>query len=348
MEFKKIQSIAFFALLIGVSIVFLQMIWPYVFALFWAAVIAVIFHPVYKRLLKRLKNESIAASLMVIIVILIVVLPLAGVLTLVIQQAIQIYDRVSEPDTIASIISSAEAIIHAPFVQRITGEVDFVQQLRDASSTIASSAIQWLQAGTRSTLQVIVNILIMIYSLYFFFKDGESWLKRIMHLLPFGDENETVLYKKFVSTSKATLKGTILLGGIQGTLGGLLFLAVGIEAAAFWGLVMIVLSIIPAVGSFLVWFPAAVIMLATGNIWQGVALLIGGVIIGTVDNLLRPSLVGKDIQMHPIWILFSTIGGIVMFGISGVVIGPMIAAFFLGVLNMYEMRYKKNLDSKLT
>lgn len=348
MEFKKIQTIAFFALLVGVSAVFIKMIWPYTFALFWSAVIAVIFYPVYKRLLARVRNEKVASFMMVVIVILCVVIPLGGFLALVIQQAFSIYQSVSEPETIASIVSSAEGIINQPWVKGLIGEIDIVDRLKEASSTIASTAIQWLQAGTSSVIQLVVNLLIMVYSLYYFFKDGEIWLKRIMHLLPFGDENETILYNKFVSTSKATLKGTVLLGAMQGTLGGIFFFIVGLPAAAFWGLIMIVLSIIPAVGSFIVWFPAVIYLLVTGQVWQGFLLLGGGLVISVLDNYLRPPLVGRDIQMHPILILFSTIGGIVMFGITGVVIGPIIAAFFLGVLQMYEARYKKQLDSART
>ncbi len=169
-----------------------------------------------------------------------------------------------------------------------------------------------------------------------------------MLLLPFGDKNEKALFDKFVSTSKATLKGTVLLGGLQGTLGGILFFLIGIPSAAFWGLIMIVLSIIPAVGSFIVWFPVAIYLFATGQLWQGIVLTIGGILIGILDNLLRPPLVGKDIEMHPILILFSTIGGLGLFGISGVVIGPIFAAFFLGVLDMYEKKYKKQLNSSTT
>jgi len=328
--------------------VFLWMIFPYIFALFWAAVISVIFYPIHNRILRVVKSTDAAAGLSVVVVMLVVIIPLTGVLGLVVQQAVGIYDTLKQPETLVSLKNTAENILATPIIRQAFGDIDIEARIRAASGAITSTGLTWLGIGTRSTINTLINTLVMLYALYFFFKDGDGWLKRLMHLLPFGDDNEKVLYQKFVSTSKATLKGTILLGGIQGTIGGILFFIVGIPSAAFWGLIMIVLAIIPAVGAFIVWFPAAVYLLATGQIWQGLTLIAGGAVISVLDNLLRPPLVGKDIQMHPILILFSTIGGLGLFGVTGVVIGPIIAAFFLGLLDMYELRYKKQLDSATT
>lgn len=344
-EFKKIQTIAFFALLIGVAYLFIDLIYPYIFALFWAAVIASIFHPVYRWILKHVKHEEISAGLSVAMVVLIVLIPLSGVFAIVANQAVQTYNNLNNAETVESVQTTIDSILTLPVVADYIGEVDIRERLESASSTIASTGVEWLKVGAGSTVAAVINLLIMLYSLYYFFKDGEQWLKRLMHLLPFGDDNEKILYEKFASTGKATLKGTILLGVIQGTIGGLFFLIVGLPSAAFWGLLMVVLSIIPAVGAFIIWFPAFIYLLATGQYWQAIVLLAGGVLISVLDNLLRPPLVGKDIQMHPMLILFSTIGGIAVFGITGVVIGPMITAFFFAILHMYETKYKRQLNS---
>lgn len=347
-DFQKIQTIAFFAVLIGVGFLFIKLIYPYVFAIFWAAVIATIFHPVYRRIVKHLRNEEASAAISVVLVILIVLIPMSGILGIVANQAVQTYNDLNNPQTIENVQSTIENILHSPVIEKYVGDVNVADRLRAASSTITSTGVEWLKVGAGSTISAIINLAIMLYSLYYFFKDGPRWLKRLMHLLPFGDNNEKVLYEKFASTSKATLKGTILLGGIQGTVGGIFFVIVGLPSAAFWGLIMIVLSIIPAGGAAVVWFPAFIYLLATGQIWQAFVLLAGGLLIGLLDNLLRPPLVGKDIQMHPVLILLSTIGGIAMYGISGVVIGPMVAAFFFAILQMYEARYKRQLDSAST
>ena len=155
-----------------------------------------------------------------------------------------------------------------------------------------------------------------------------------------------MLYEKFRSTARATLKGTFIVGGVQGIIGGILFWATGIEGALIWCIIMIALSAIPAVGPSIVWFPAGVIMLALGNFWQGITiLLVGLLVISTIDNFIRPKLVGKDIQMHPLLVLFATLGGIFLFGISGFVIGPVIASLFIAVMAIYDHHYRNELQN---
>lgn len=169
-------------------------------------------------------------------------------------------------------------------------------------------------------------------------------LHRLMHLSPLGDKYETMLYDKFTSTTRATLKSTLIVGGIQGFLSGLLFWITGIEGAFVWGVIMVIIAIIPAIGTPVVLVPAAIIMLALGNVWQGIALLAGAVIISVLDNLLRPPLVGKDIQMHPLVVFFATLGGLIIFGISGFVIGPIIAALYISIMSIYDHYYKNELS----
>jgi len=166
----------------------------------------------------------------------------------------------------------------------------------------------------------------------------------LAHLSPLGNKYENMLYQRFTSTVRSTLKSTLVIGGIQGTMGGLLFWATGVQGAFVWGVIMVILSIIPAIGSFLVWFPAGLIMIALGNVWQGLTVLIvGTVLISNIDNFLRPKMIEKDIQMHPLLVLFSTLGGLALFEISGFVIGPVVAALFLAVLAIYDQYYKLEL-----
>jgi predicted PurR-regulated permease PerM len=163
--------------------------------------------------------------------------------------------------------------------------------------------------------------------------------------LPLGDDRERELFSKFAGVSRATLKGTLVIGVVQGFIGGLLFWITGINAPVFWGTIMTVFSIIPAVGTGIVWLPAAIILLVNGSIWQGIVLLVGGgVVISLVDNILRPILVGMDTKMPDALILLSTIGGLSMFGITGIVIGPIIAAFFLVVWEIFEQDYAGALE----
>ena len=186
----------------------------------------------------------------------------------------------------------------------------------------------------------------MIYTLYYFFKDGGRILKRLRHISPLGDDYEVLLFDRFTSTARATLKGSFIIGGIQGILGGILFTITGIQGALIWGVIMAIFSMIPSVGSFLVWLPDGLIMLLTGHLWQGLTiLLVGGLVISLVDNVLRPPMVGKDIQMHPLLILFSTLGGISVFGISCVIIGPVISSLFMAVISIYDYYYQPELEN---
>jgi len=166
-----------------------------------------------------------------------------------------------------------------------------------------------------------------------------------MHLSPLGDTYEEMLYEKFTSATRATLKSTLIVGGIQGTLGGILFWIAGIEGAFVWGTIMVVLAIIPALGPPLILIPAGIIVLILGNLSSGILLLVGALVISFVDNLLRPPLIGKDIQMHPLVVLFATLGGILLFGISGFVIGPIIAALYTSIMSIYEHYYKTELGN---
>jgi predicted PurR-regulated permease PerM len=180
----------------------------------------------------------------------------------------------------------------------------------------------------------------MLYLLYFFMRDGTKLLDGLVHALPFGDERERHLLERFAAVSRATIKGSLVVGIAQGAIGGILFAVLGIGAPVLWGVVMALLSIVPAVGPALVWLPAAVILIINGSLIKGIVLIgVGALIIGLVDNLLRPLLVGRDTKMPDYLILLSTLGGLTAFGIAGVVIGPIIAAFFLSVWEMAEAEY---------
>jgi predicted PurR-regulated permease PerM len=180
----------------------------------------------------------------------------------------------------------------------------------------------------------------MLYLLYFFLKDGEQIIETFVRVLPIGDERERLLFSKFAEVSRATIKGTFVVGIIQGTMGGLAFWLLGIDAAVLWGVIMVILSILPAVGSGFVWGPAALILILTGSWIKGIILLIIGIlIIGLVDNFLRPILVGRDTKMPDYLILLSTLGGLTLFGISGFIIGPIIASLFLTIWHIFMQDY---------
>lgn len=343
-NFLSIRSFFFFGLIVFFGIGILYVFRPFVYPLFWAAIIAAIFHPVYRFLAKHTKLPSVSSALTLLLVIATLFIPLAGVSVLVVQQSIELYGTIAASGYQISIGDATNWIAQtplAPYQAMITEQ--FEAHAGDIAKNVTTFIIQNFATITQISATFVFQFCIMMYALYYFLKDGDRILKRFIHLSPLGDTYENLLLTKFTSTSRATLKSTLIIGGVQGTLGGLLFFFTGIPAPVVWGIVMIAFSIIPGLGSFVVWFPAALISLIMGNIDTSIAILIGGSIISMVDNLLRPPLLGRDTQMHPLIVLLSTLGGLFLFGISGFIIGPVLAALFIAVIDMYDHYYRDEL-----
>ena len=198
----------------------------------------------------------------------------------------------------------------------------------------------------KGTANFIVNLLLTLYLLFFFLRDGGALSRRIRDAVPLRAEQQRALFTKFAIVTRAMFKGNLLVAVVQGTLGGLIFWFLGIHAPVLWGVVMAFLSLLPAVGAAGVWLPVAMYVLATGAVWQGVVLILyGAFVIGLVDNLLRPYLVGKDTPMPDYVVLISTLGGIAIFGLDGLVIGPVIAAMFIAVWDIFSASRHETQDN---
>jgi len=215
------------------------------------------------------------------------------------------------------------------------------QKLGELAGSVGQFVVAHLATITRGTVTFLFLLFVMLYAMFFFLKDGGRVLKKILYYLPLSSRDENRMLERFVSVSRAVVKGTFLIGIVQGGLSGLSFAVAGLPAAAFWGTVMVVLSIIPGIGAALVWIPAVVYLLATGPAVAAVGLLLwNALVVGTVDNLMRPWLVGRDTQMPDLLILLGTLGGIVLFGAAGVIIGPIVAALFITVWELYGEAFR--------
>lgn len=344
-SFEKMQSIFFFGLIGILSIAILYLFAPFLYPIFWASVIAVIFYPIHTYITKKINNKTGGALASVFLVFIIIFIPLSTLSALLVNESLDLYTKVSNSSIFQNPAGVSDWLAQTPFAP-------YVDQIRTEWTTYATKATQWISSFvftsvttiTQNSLRFLIMFFIMIYTLYYFFKDGPHMLHRLMHLSPLGDTYEIMLYDKFTSTTRATLKSTLIVGGIQGFLSGLLFWITGIEGAFVWGVIMVIIAIIPAIGTPVVLIPAAIIMFALGNIWQGIALFCGALLISILDNIIRPPLVGKDIQMHPLIVFFATLGGLVLFGISGFVIGPIIAALYISVMSIYSHYYKTELN----
>ncbi|MDX1548487.1 MAG: AI-2E family transporter [Rhodothermales bacterium] len=345
MHIKTIQNAFFITLLLLVTVAFLWLIQDFMQPVFWAAVLAVIFYPLYQRIRRAVKErDALASVLTVLLILVIVILPLFLVGLAVTREAVGLYQRIASGEIdLQEALRTLERAI--PLADDLLGRAGVdLEQVREGLADAAVTASRYLasQALTigQNTVRIAVMFFLMLYLLFFFLRDGERLIDAIVRALPLGDRRERLLFVKFAEVARATLKGTLVVGVVQGTLGGVLFWMLGIDAAVFWGVIMTVLSLLPAVGAAIVWAPAAVILLATGNVAKGLILAAAGtLLIGLVDNLLRPVLVGRDTKMPDYLILLSTLGGLALFGLSGFVIGPVIAALFLAVWQMFVDEY---------
>jgi predicted PurR-regulated permease PerM len=197
----------------------------------------------------------------------------------------------------------------------------------------------------QNTFDLIVNLSIVLYLLFFLVRDGDDLARRIKTAVPLHADQQHELFTRFTTVIRATVKGNVVVAIVQGALGGMIFWFLGVHAPVLWAVLMALLSLLPAVGSALVWLPVAIYFLVTGAIWEGIVLIAFGVlVIGLVDNVLRPILVGKDTKMPDYVVLISTLGGMAIFGLNGFVIGPVIAAMFMAVWDIFAASRTEVID----
>jgi len=345
MNREAINKWVLLLLVFFISALFLSMIRQFLMAIFLAGIFSALSFPLYLRLVKWFRGRNSLASIATIILIIFVILiPLVGLVGIITAQAIKVGETVkpwveqqlSQPDAISSALKSL------PFFDQIEPYRNTI--LKKAGQMIGSVSgflINRLSSVTLGTVNFLFMLFVMLYTMFFFLIDGDKLIEKILYYLPLEDHDERRMLDRFTSVTRATVKGSAVIGILQGVLAGLAFAVVGIPSAVFWGAIMTVLSIIPGIGSALVWGPAAIILAATGQITKAIGLgLFCALFIGSLDNLLRPILVGKDTQMHELMIFFGTLGGIIMFGVVGIIIGPIIAALFVTVWDIYGVAFK--------
>ena len=343
---EKFHRAAILLLVVAISIVFVAMIRGYLKSLFLAAILSGLLHPLYRWLLAKLRGrQTLASVLTLLILLLMIVLPLSGFLGIVAAQAYQltqsvmpwVQDQIRSPEEFGTRLPE-----WIPFVDKLqpyTSQI--VSKLGEFAGHVGSFLFTTLSGATRGTARVFLGLFIMLYAMFFFLISGREILDRVLSYLPLTDVDKRRLIGKGLSVTRATVKGTLVIGAVQGTLAGIAFAVVGIDGAAFWGTLMAVLSMIPAVGTALVWVPAVVYLYIKGEAAAATGLLVWcAAVVGTVDNVLRPRLVGNDTEMPDLLILIGTLGGLTMFGALGIVVGPIIAALFLTAWDMFGVAFR--------
>jgi len=330
MTLRSLENRAFLALLTVVTLAFAWTLGGFLMPGFWAVVLAVLFSPLFGWFERRLGGRSTLAALLTLATVLVAVVgPLVTLGVLVTEEAVGVYQQVSRGEIdITEPVAAVERMLPQLAERAEEIGVDF-EQIREnvASSALAVSqevASRLLGFGQQAVTFTLL-LAVTLYVLFFFVRDGEALRETLIRALPLGDPREKRLFTKFAAVTRATVKGTFVIAAVQGTIGGVSFWVLGLGSPVLWGVMMGVFSLLPAVGGALVWVPAALYLLATGA-WVKALILagIGAGIMGTVDNALRPVLVGRDAGMPDYMILLTTLAGLATFGISGLVIGPVI------------------------
>jgi predicted PurR-regulated permease PerM len=336
----RLTKIFVILLAIGMSLLFLQMIRPFLSALFLAAIFSGMAHPVYRWFFNRFKGRRAAASVAtIVVVILVAVIPLTGFLGIVAAQAVEVTQSVAPwVETQLRQPNELDLMLRRlPFYQSLEPYQDqIIAKVGEFAARIGSFLVNSVAAATRGTAWFMLSLFVILYSMFFFLSGGRELLRKILYYMPLDSKRENLMVGKFVSVARATIKGTFVIGIVQGTLAGAGFWVAGIGSAAFWGTVMAVLSIIPGVGTAFIWIPGVIYLAVTGHFLAAILLAAWCiVVVGTVDNVLRPILVGRDTKMPDLLVLLSTLGGLILFGAVGFIIGPIIAALFVTVWEIY-------------
>jgi predicted PurR-regulated permease PerM len=339
-----INKVTLVLMAIGISALFFSMIQQFLMVIFLAGLFSALTRPVFRRFNIIYKGRKhLASATTLVLVIFVVMIPLMLLIGIVVAQAVDVGQSVTpwikqtlkEPGVIAGYLE------HLPFLEQLE---PYREIILNKAGELVGYVSKWIAGGLSSatfgTVYFVFLSLVFLYTMYFFLMDGDKLMKKILYYLPLESTDESVMLEKFTSVTRATLKGTMLIGILQGGLAGIAFAIAGIDNAVFWGTVMAVLSIIPSVGSAIIWMPVSIILIIQGSVASGIGLMVFcGLVVGSLDNVLRPILVGKDTKMHELMIFFGTLGGIMMFGITGIFIGPLIASLFITVWELYGIAF---------
>lgn len=346
----KLSRYFFVSILLGATLLFFFMVRTFLVPVLLATVFCTLFYPLFQRLTRLFRGRrSLAAIACCLLLLLGLVLPIYAVADMVVREAIDFYDTAEKQVRVA--IEQGDAgplgrLKRLPFIAELRlDQFDWRAALQNVGTSAGTFIAGLVRDTSAQTIQVLVVLFITLFTMFYFFRDGEDLWRRLKYLVPMEEQYEDAIAQRFAAVSRATIKGTLLIAILQGTLAGLVLWICGVGSPILWGVVATLFSIIPLVGAWLVLYPAAAIQLVTGHIWEGVVILVVTmVVIVNVDNLLRPRLVGQEAGLHDLMVFFSTLGGIGMFGAVGFIVGPVIAALFLAVLDIYSTKFKMELD----
>jgi predicted PurR-regulated permease PerM len=315
-----------------------------------AAAFATLFFPLYRRVLAAMgKKRGLSSFICCLLIFLCLITPTYIMVQLVVRQGIELYQS-AEP-VVKDIVTKGSnseflsRIQNLPFIRKLQqSNIDIAVPLQEGIKTLMSVGTKAINKTSTGVFEFVFTIFVMFFTMFYFFRDGETLVKRIKYLVPIRADYEEMISSRFLLISRATVMATVLIGVTQGTIGALALLIFGVKLWLLWGFIMIILSLIPLMGAWMILIPAGIIQIILGNTGQGIGILLTSLLfVSTVDNFIRPRLVGRGAKLHDLVIFFSSLGGIAVFGPLGFIVGPVIAALFVAVLDIYGLEFERQL-----
>ena len=330
-------------LLAVVSVALMWILMPFYGAILWGLIIALVFEPLHRKILPRVwQRPNLAAVLTLLMVLLLVIVPFGIISTALALEAAGLFQSLQSAEIQPWVYFQGIFTALPTWLTHVLSQfgLDSFATLQTRLNAIFAQGAQWIAGQAfgvgQVTFDLIVQMCITLYLAFFLIRDGDQMVQAARRLFPMRPEHTMELFEKFHTVILATIKGNLLIAAIQGALGGIAFWFLGVTGALLWAVLMAFLSLVPAVGASLVWLPVAIFFFMKGALWHGIGLLAYGVlVIGLVDNLLRPMLVGKSTRLPDYMVMITTLGGMSVIGINGFVIGPLIAAMFMAIWHIY-------------
>jgi len=351
---KQVFSWFFIAIFLLLIYIFYQILSPFILALFWGAIITLTLYPLHVRLTKLLRNrKSISALIMTIVATFLVILPLVFISATVAVDMFDIYQSVTsnvEVSELKSKLEKLKGLIPVALLDELEkkleiGKLNIHQMAVNGLGSVSNYVINEVQNAAANLTGLLINFGMMIFSLFFFFRDGDSMLERIKSLIPMKNEQKDEIFKKFYDTLNAVIVGVMVTAAIQGILQGLFFWILGISYSALGGVLTFVFALIPIAGAVIVWLPVGLYLIFTGSIYSGIAVLIfGGLVVSSVDNFLKPMIIGGKVKLSTLFLVLTIFGSLSVFGFTGIVIGPILLAIFMSFIDIYKSEYLESSD----
>ncbi len=351
--YDNIEYKSFIALLVLVTLGFAGLLFPFFGIIFWSIAITILFAQLQDFLVKKLANKNMAALMTLLICIVIIVLPFLFIANAFLEQGFTVYQGVKNGsisfnqyfDKIKASFPILQDALEKLNINPENLREKLTQVIVFITTYIGQQAVS---IGTK-TINIIAELGMLLYITFFTLRDKNELIIWLHRALPLGDRREAMLFEKIAEVTKATINGSLVVAIVQGFLGGCIFWYLDVQAPILWGVVMTVLSLVPIVGAALVWLPVAIYFFATGNITSGIILSVFGAgVIGLVDNILRPLLVGRDTRLPDYLVLLSTLGGFTLFGMNGFIIGPLITVLFITCWDIFIREYNVEEDKHLS